>query len=164
VTLWDADTLVEERVLSGHTGGVFGLAFGPGGLLATASLDGTARLWDVDSGEELATLRGHDAPVNQVAVRPDGARIATGSEDHTVKVWDPLTGRQLLTLYGHEYLVYGVAFSPDGRLLASASPDGDRRRAPAAHGRVRRARPRPGHPRPHRRGVPAVPPGGTLLT
>jgi WD40 repeat protein/DNA-binding SARP family transcriptional activator len=124
VTLWDAHTFEEVRMIDAHPMAVTGLALGPDGVLATASSDATAKLWDLESGEELLILRGHDAPVFQVAISPDGSRIATASADGTARVWDAATGRELLTLTPHDALVYGVAFSPDGRLLATASPDG----------------------------------------
>jgi WD40 repeat protein/DNA-binding SARP family transcriptional activator len=100
------------------------IAFGPEGMFVTASADGTAKVWDFDSGRELVTLRGHSAIVSHVAVSPDGTLVATAGGDRTARLWDAATGRELLTLFGHELPVWGVAFSPDGRLLATASADG----------------------------------------
>ena len=124
VTLWDADTFEQLRMFDAHPNAVLGIALGPDGLLATAGVDATAKLWDLPSGEERLTLRGHDAPVRQVAISPDGSRIATASDDGTARLWDATSGRELLVLTPHDGLVYGVAFSPDDRLLATAGPDG----------------------------------------
>lgn len=55
-----------------------------GALVATASLDGTAKLWDLATGREVLTLFGHDGPVNTVAFSPDGRFLATASGDGTV--------------------------------------------------------------------------------
>jgi len=99
------------------------LAFGPDRMLVTASDDGTAKVWDLASGRERITFRGHRAGVTQIAVGPDGTQVATTSDDASTKLWDPATGRELLTLVGHDSLVSGVDFSPDGRLLATASPE-----------------------------------------
>jgi WD40 repeat protein len=112
------------RTLTGHAGWVRGVAFSPDGrLLATASIDRTARLWDPATGECVRTLTGHAEAVHGVAFSPDGRLLATASDDRTAKIWDPVTGECVRTLTGHAAGLRGVAFSPDGRLLATASID-----------------------------------------
>jgi WD40 repeat protein len=112
------------RTLTGHAGWVRGVAFSPdGALLATASTDKTARLWDPATGECVRTLTGHAAGLRGVAFSPDGRLLATASIGRTARLWDPATGECVGTLTGHAEAVYGVAFSPDGRLLATASMD-----------------------------------------
>jgi WD40 repeat protein len=112
------------RTLTGHAGWVRGVAFSPdGALLATASTDKTARLWDPATGECVRTLTGHAEAVYGVAFSPDGQLLATASDDRTTKLWDPATRDCLRTLTGHAAGLRGVAFSPDGALLATASTD-----------------------------------------
>ena len=88
--------------------------------IASAGRDRTVRLWNVATGQETATLKGHTNEVHSVAFSPDGARIASASWDHTVKFWDAATGETTATLKGHAHHVTCVAFSPDGTRLASA--------------------------------------------
>lgn len=107
----------------GHTNTVMGLAFDPTGreLLASCSLDGTVRLWDLGTRQTLAVLRGHVGPVNVVAFTPDGRRLVSGGNDGVVRIWD-VERRVLLAqsaapaganLAGAIILALGV--SPDGR-------------------------------------------------
>jgi WD40 repeat protein/DNA-binding SARP family transcriptional activator/energy-coupling factor transporter ATP-binding protein EcfA2 len=110
--------------LTGHTRPVTTVAFS-GDVLVTGCRDeGVARVFDLAAGRERARLRGHDAPLVQVAISPDGRQAATTGEDGTVKLWDATSGLERLTFYSHDSGAHGVAFSPDGRLLASSSLDG----------------------------------------
>jgi tetratricopeptide (TPR) repeat protein len=61
----------------------------------TGSWDGTAKLWEAASGEELLTLKGHSDQIEAVAFSPDGQRIVTGSDDGTAKVWEVATAKQV---------------------------------------------------------------------
>ena len=119
--------------------------------LATASADGTARVWDAGSGQQLALLQGHRSLVLGVSFSPDGARLATASYDKAAQIWDISSGKQLALLQGHTGVVRSVSFSPDGARLATASFDGTvrsgspmrrRRRCSSAAGTVGNSWPR----------------------
>lgn len=110
---------------AGHEGNVVNVAFSAdGALLATASRDDTARIWDAASGETVLVLSGHESSVRDVVFTADGEFLITGSSDTTVRIWDLATGKAVAVLEGHERNVYDVALAPDGTLLASASSDG----------------------------------------
>jgi WD40 repeat protein len=67
------------------------VSFSPDGRrLASASSDGTVRVWDAASGKELLILKGHTDAVNGVSFSPDGKRLASAGEDRTVRVWEAL--------------------------------------------------------------------------
>src|SRR5260370_1122292 len=84
-------------------GDVMSVAFSPDGLrLATASYDGTARVWDARTGDQLVECKGHTDEVMSVAFSPDGLRLATGSMDARAPVWDARTGEKLVECKGHE--------------------------------------------------------------
>jgi WD40 repeat protein len=112
------------RTLSGHSGGVSGVAvIGDGRRAVSASNDKTLKVWDLETGRELRTLSGHSHTISGVAVSEDGRRAVSASYDQTLKVWDLETGQELATLYGHSDVVNGVAVSEDGRRAVSAGWD-----------------------------------------
>ena len=90
----------------------------------SGSQDHTVKVWDVGTGQERATLKGHADPVTSVALSGDGKTLASGSVDRTVKVWDVGTGQERATLKGHTDPVSSVALSGDGKTLVSGSEDG----------------------------------------
>jgi hypothetical protein len=75
--------------LKGHAGRVSSVAFSADGRrIASGSMDGTVKVWDVATGHDKLTLKGHTDMVTSVAFSADGWRIVSGSWDSTVKVWD----------------------------------------------------------------------------
>jgi WD40 repeat protein/tRNA A-37 threonylcarbamoyl transferase component Bud32 len=93
-------------------------------FVAPAGKATNVRAFETATGKELFPRQGHMAPLNAVAINPDGRTLASAGEDRTVKVWDLPTGRVVHTLTAHTEEVFGLAFSRDGNLLASGSLDG----------------------------------------
>jgi RNA polymerase sigma factor (sigma-70 family) len=120
VNLFDVATRKQVGKLEGHTQVVLQIAFSRGDkLIATASADGTARVWDGKTFKELHALTGHGSGVKGVAFSRDGSLLATGSFDRIIRLWDPATGELLGQLDGHPAAVQEIAFSPDGSHLVS---------------------------------------------
>ncbi len=87
-TVWDMETGRVRQKL-GVSSYLFGIAFSPdGSRLATADDDRKVVLWNLETGQELLTLRGHTEGVRAVAFSPNGHRLATGGIDQRVLVWD----------------------------------------------------------------------------
>jgi WD40 repeat protein/tRNA A-37 threonylcarbamoyl transferase component Bud32 len=136
--LWDARG-EEALVLAGQAGGLTGLAFARTGRLAAAGRDGTVLLWGTPGRAEALRLRGHDGPVQAVALSADGRLLASGGSDESVRIWDAATGRQVSLFRGHTGPVNAVAFGPGPNpLLFSAGADRTVRVWESAGGEQRR--------------------------
>lgn len=114
----------EIYVQTGHTDAVQTVVFSPNGkTIASGSDDGTIKLWDVASGQELKTLNvPSSSTVYSVTFSPDGKTLAA-SNLSKIQLWDVASGKSLKILAGHDSFVNSVAFSPDGQVIASASND-----------------------------------------
>ena len=103
----------ELRTLREHTGNVNAATFSPdGGRVVTASSDGTAMVWDAQTGRNLLTFKGHGGIVTSAVFSPDGKQIVTASWDGKAKVWDAQTGNVALTLQGHTDLLNSASSHP----------------------------------------------------
>src|SRR5439155_34653 len=81
-------------------------------------------IWDVDTGEQLQVLKGHDKRVWSAVFTPDGRRVFSGGDDGTARLWDAETGAELRRFAGHTQSINSVAVSPDGRYGLTGSWDG----------------------------------------
>jgi WD40 repeat protein len=91
-------------------------------LVATASYDCSARIWELASGRCLHTLA-HKRPVTAVALSPDGRRAATVTEANDCWLWEVQSGRCLARLAGHKEAVAGALFTPCSLYAVTYSPD-----------------------------------------
>jgi WD40 repeat protein len=134
VRLWDVATGRLLKTFEGHTGAVRSVAFSADGRFGvSASDDRTAKIWKLEgdggaaapapAGPLVATWQGHTAPVNCLALSPDGRTVVSGSYDNTVRLWDVVTGMEIKQFRGHEKGVRGVSFSADGKFIVSAGED-----------------------------------------
>jgi WD40 repeat protein len=120
----------------GHSSQIRAAAFSRDGQrVLTAGDDGTARIWDAETGREILVMRGHEGQVNSVDFSPDGKLALTAGEDGTARVWDAATGLETFVLRGHEALVTSAVFSLDGKRVLTAGFDGTARVWNAGTGR-----------------------------
>ncbi|KAM7271488.1 hypothetical protein ACFE04_030702 [Oxalis oulophora] len=120
---WAIPQVKKVSNLKGHTERCTDTIFSPvQNLIATASADKTAKLWD-SQGSLLNTFEGHLDRLGRVAFHPSGKYLGTTSFDKTWRLWDVENGTELLLQEGHSRSVYGLAFHPDGSLAASCGFD-----------------------------------------
>ncbi|MFO0823895.1 MAG: protein kinase [Gemmataceae bacterium] len=112
------------RARLGHRDWVWSVVFSPDGQrVATCSKDGTARIWDVTTGEPVTTPLAHTQPVWAIAFSPDGRRLLTGSGDTHgfARLWDTANGKLIGEPLEHDFSVQTVAFHPDGESFLTVS-------------------------------------------
>lgn len=91
-----------------------------GTRLASVGNDGTVRIWDASTCQEINAFVGHVGPVYSVAWHPDGKRLASGGL-LDLKIWDPITGKEAIDIKFIGKAVNSVAWSPDGLRLAATN-------------------------------------------
>ena len=128
--MWEAQTGKEmlRFTVPSSVADVYMVDFSPDGkYVLTVHLDGVARLWDVQTGEEIQQFVGHTDAIVGGSISPDGKYIVTASTDRTARLWDVQTGKEIRRFIGHVDLLWGVAYSPNGKYIATASADGTAR-------------------------------------
>lgn len=127
VRVWNTASYQEAGVLEGHTSFIWGLAWSPtldNPILASASQDGSVRLWDVATYTQMARLKTGWAFC--VDWSPDGKLLAIGTQNGDVQVWDATKQILLSTWNSWTYSpVISIAWSPDGNSIASGGLNGE---------------------------------------
>ena len=95
VKVWDFEALKSDPqtkhlfALYGHQNGFNGLAYTPDGArLVTASADGTVRVWDAASGQQLFIVPGSKGMIDSMALSQDGMRLFTSHSDGSLRLWN----------------------------------------------------------------------------
>ena len=121
-----------RTVLRGHTRDVYDAKFSPDGtLVVTASQDGTARVWDVSTGQlrkELKAPTGESdegtPSVVRVAEFSHGEKLLmTAGGDGIVRVWETRTWKRVVELKVSDRQVNSATFSPDDKRIMTGSGD-----------------------------------------
>jgi WD40 repeat protein len=96
------------------------VAFSPDGRrIVTGATDGTARVWNTQTGKEIARVA-HGRDVIAVSFRPDGRRVLSTSRNGTAWLWEADTGEVILRA-PHESSTWGAVWDPTGRVIATAA-------------------------------------------
>jgi len=95
-----------------------------GRFALSGSADGTLAYFNIETGEVVTRLTGHDGSVFTADISPDGTRAISGARDGVVFVWDLATSTPVYQLVGHSSSVFSVEFSADGSTALSGSRDG----------------------------------------
>jgi WD40 repeat protein len=81
------------------------------------------KLFEVATGKELATLKGHTEDAWTLTFSPDGQTLACGCTGGTISLWDVAKANKLAMFQGHSDKITTLAFSADGKILVSGSAD-----------------------------------------
>lgn len=115
--------------LAGHDGPVHSVSFSPNGkLVLSGGEDNAVRLWDVDTGEQVKSLRGHSREVRACTFSPDGQQVLSGAHDKLAMLWNVEGYQEVRVLRatvfsGHLDAVLSARYSKDGKEIVTASRD-----------------------------------------
>ena len=105
------------------------LAFTSDGRLLAAAEASRVQIWDVQTGMNVAVLKGHQKQVWSIAFAPhssaERATLFSGSQDGTVRVWSVNPARERSVFTWPLGAVRTVAVAPDGMTAAAAGEKGD---------------------------------------
>jgi WD40 repeat protein len=124
IRLWDASDGTCLRVIgAGEVS--FGASFSADGrYIASGTVEGMVRVWEVESGACIWELEGHTHWVLNVCFHPtDRSRLVSGGADGTVRVWDITTGVCIRAIATGDNWVKAANYSPNGKLLVTATLD-----------------------------------------
>src|SRR5690606_17817013 len=120
IILWDAGSGTIVRELEGHTNAVSSVEFSADGTtLLSSSRDGTLRLWDVASGNNLRVFGTRSELLFDAAFATDDRLVV----DSTMRVWDAGSGALVAQFDGPTAGVQSLDVSPDGTLLVTGALD-----------------------------------------
>ncbi len=125
VRVFDTESGRQLTLLEGHDGPIESISFSPNGKhIATGSADGNARLWAVETGQELFTIPG-DRSIGGLSFSPDGARLAVGDSGGVVRLWNLANDSEEASLKTTVFSsVASLNFSGDANRLAILHDNG----------------------------------------
>ena len=112
---------------TGHAGGIRAVALSPNGryIASSGTQDGTVKVWDVASGQEVRTLTGFDMlGTDLLTFSQDSARVITRDMTGGVKVFEVASGREVRSVGSLALSPGGATVSDDGRITVARESRG----------------------------------------
>ncbi|KAJ3275406.1 Platelet-activating factor acetylhydrolase IB subunit alpha [Terramyces sp. JEL0728] len=139
IILWNTSNWTEIRTMTGHEHVIENIQFAPAksnesiskllnvtqaiDYLASVSRDRHIKIWNIQSGECIHSLTGHENWVRGLCFYPSGLLLATVSDDCTLRIWNLVEGRAIKTIKSHTQFVSCVQVHPSLPLLVTGSMD-----------------------------------------
>ena len=124
IHLWDVETGDLLKTID-QEDDLYCLAFSLDGKTLAGGGDETARLWDVQTGQLKAELKGHRDAVLSVAYSPDGRYIVSAGNGRKARIWNAYTCQLRSQLTGHVHGIDSAVYSPDGRTIVTGGVRSD---------------------------------------
>lgn len=122
VRLWDAASMTQLQVLSGHTNTILRVAFDSAGTtLVSTGIDGAARVYQLEGSRltETLSIEAHRSWVWGGSFSRDGRFLATAANDSTVRVWDLTSGTRVRNIVLPATSSQGIEFGPRNNLIVA---------------------------------------------
>jgi len=120
---------LHKRILTGDETRIRAAIFAPDGKsVFSGNRKGAIQKWDIDSGKEVLSVRGHGGGILTLACHPGGEILASGGIDGLIKLWDIDTMAELGVLNGHRASVMSIDFHATGPWIVSADQTGEIKR------------------------------------
>jgi WD40 repeat protein len=125
--VWETSQWTSKLDVTVHSSdytNLLSLAASPDGKFAlTGASDHILRLWDLTTGQEIRSFKGHNDYIYSTTFSPDGKYILSGDSNGRMKLWNT-EGEELHTFTGHKSFITSLSFFPNGKTAISASLDG----------------------------------------